>query len=148
MARKCVAGSDISSVSLVVRRGTWPWDREVSYDAEVVARPHAFYRLVEDALAGRDVERWTIVAAADHYVVDPAAQLQWPVVAAGHQRVARRERVTGIHGVGAIPGVPVADARVTQGLQPVPEAHARSVGDCVEVTGQDHVAYLPLAQQI
>src|SRR5215216_6808306 len=102
MARRCTAGSDISSVSLVVRRGTRRWDREVRYDAEVVARPHAVYRLVEDALAGGDIERGTMVAAADHYVVDPAAPLQRPV-AAGHQLVARRERVTGIHGVGALP---------------------------------------------
>src|SRR5215216_804383 len=147
MARRCTAGSDISSVSLVVRRGTRRWDREVRYDAEVVARPHAVYRLVEDALAGGDIERGTMVAAADHCVVDPAAQLKRPVAAAGHQGVARRERVTGIDGVGALPGVPGADARVTQGLQPAPEAHASRVGGSVEVAGQDHVAYLPLAQQ-
>src|SRR3712207_2628742 len=99
MARRCAAGSDISSVSLAVRRGTRPWDRKVRYDAEVVARPYALYRLVEDALAGGDLERGTMAAAAHHDVVDPAAQLQRPVVAAGHQRVARRERVTGIHRV-------------------------------------------------
>src|SRR5215212_5993607 len=118
MARRRTAGSDISSVSLVVRRGTRPWDREVRYDAEVVARPHAVYWLVEDALAGGDVERGTMAAAAYHYVVDPAAQFLRPVATAGHKRVARRERVTWIQGVGALPGVPVADARVTQGLQP------------------------------
>src|SRR5215212_3691283 len=95
METKCTPGSDISSGSLVVRRGTWPWDREVRYDAEVVARPHGVYRLVEEALAGGDLERGTMVAAADYYVVDPAAKLQRPVVAAAHQRVARRERVTG-----------------------------------------------------
>src|SRR5215218_1245690 len=148
MARRCTAGSDISSVSLVVRRGTRRWDREVRYDAEVVARQHAVYRLVEDALAGDDLERGTVAATADHYVVDPAAKLQRPVVAAGHQRVARRERVTGNPRVGALPGVPVADARATQGLQPAPEAHASRVGGSVEVAGQDHVAHLPLAQQI
>jgi hypothetical protein len=64
MARRCTAESDISSVSLVVRRGTRSWDREIRYDAEVVARPHALYRLVEDALAGADVERRTMVAAS------------------------------------------------------------------------------------
>jgi hypothetical protein len=126
--------------------GAWPWDRELSHDAKVVARQHALYRLVEDALAGGDVERGTIVGAADHYVVDPAAQLQRPV-AAGHQRVARRERLTGNPRVGALPGVSVADARATQGLQPAPEAHASGVGGGVEVAGQDHVAYLPLAHQ-
>src|SRR5918998_6398076 len=148
MARSYTEGSNISPVSLVVRRGTWPWERQVRYDAEVVTRPHAFYRLVEDALAAGDLERGTMVAAADHYIVDPATQLQRPVAAAHHERVARRECVTGIHGVGAFPGVPVADARVTQGLQPAPEAHASRVGGSVEVAGQDHVAYLPLAQQI
>ena len=40
--------SDISSVSLVVLRGAWTWDREVRYDAAVVARPDTAYRLVED----------------------------------------------------------------------------------------------------
>src|SRR5215212_7699703 len=148
MARRCTAGSDISSVSLVVRRGTRPWDRGVRYDAEVVARPHTVYRLVEDALAGGDIERGTMVAAADHYVVDPAAQLKRPVVAAAHKRVARRERVTGNPRVGALPSVPVADARITQGLQPAPEAHASRVAGSIEVAGQDHVAYLTLAQQI
>jgi hypothetical protein len=39
------------------------WDREIRYDAEVVARPHALYRLVEDTLAG-DGERGTMVAAS------------------------------------------------------------------------------------
>jgi pSer/pThr/pTyr-binding forkhead associated (FHA) protein len=63
MARRCTAESDISSVSLVVRRGTRSWDREIRYDAEVVARPHALYRLVEDTLAG-DGERGTMVAAS------------------------------------------------------------------------------------
>jgi pSer/pThr/pTyr-binding forkhead associated (FHA) protein len=64
MARRCTAGSDISPVSLVVRRGTRSWDPEIRYDAEVVARPHALYRLVEDALAGDDGERGTMVAAS------------------------------------------------------------------------------------
>jgi hypothetical protein len=49
---------------VVVCRGTWPWDRELGHDAEVVARPHAVYRLVEEALAGGDVERGTMAAAA------------------------------------------------------------------------------------
>src|SRR5215203_7046873 len=127
METKCTPGNEISSGSLAVRRETGPWDREVRYDAEVVARPQAVYRLVEDALAGGDIKRGTMLAAADHYVVDPAAQLQRPVVGGHHQGVARRERVTGIQGVGAFPGVPVADARVTQGLQPSPEAHAGRV---------------------
>src|SRR5829696_4045374 len=148
METKCTPGSDISSVSLVVCRGTWPWDRELGHDAEVVARPHAVYRLVEDALAGGDLERGTMVGAADHYVVDTPAQLKRPVVAAAHQRVARRERVTGNPRVGALPGVPVADARITQGLQPAPEAHASRVAGSIEVAGRDHVAYLTLAQQI
>src|SRR5215213_10315212 len=47
METKCTAGGGISSVSLVACRGTWPWDRELGHDAEVVARPHAVYRLVE-----------------------------------------------------------------------------------------------------
>ena len=63
MARRCAAGSNISSVSLVVRRGTRSWDREIRYDAEVVARPHALYRLVEDTLAV-SCERGTMVAAS------------------------------------------------------------------------------------
>jgi hypothetical protein len=95
-----------------------------------------------------DLERGTMVAAADHYVVDPAAKLQRPVVAAAHQRVARRERVTGNPRVGALPSVPVADARITQGLQPAPVAHASRVAGSIEVASQDHVAYLTLAQQI
>ena len=50
--------------------------REVRYYAEVVARQHALYRLVENTLAVGDIERGTMVAAADHYVVDPAPQLK------------------------------------------------------------------------
>src|SRR3712207_8884936 len=65
-----------------------------------------------------------MVAAANHDVVDPPTQLQRPVVTAGHQRVAWRERVPRIPGVHTLPGVPVADARLAQGLQSAPEAHA------------------------
>jgi hypothetical protein len=118
--------------------------REVGDDAEVVTGPHAIYRLVEDTLAGSDVEGGTVVAAPYHHVVEPASQLQRPVVATVHQRIVRRERVAGVSGMNALPGVPLADALVTQGLQAAPETHAGRVGGGVEVSGQDHVVCLPL----
>src|SRR5829696_2931166 len=72
--------------------------RKFRYDPEVVARPHSVHRFVEDALAGGNIKRRSVVAAAHHDVVDPAAQLQRPVVSASHQRIAGRKRVTGILG--------------------------------------------------
>src|SRR5215216_4995047 len=62
---------------------------EVRDHAEMVGRPHAAHRFVEDALAGDDVERGSVVAAAHHYVVDSAARLQRPFTA-DYERIARR----------------------------------------------------------
>jgi hypothetical protein len=42
----------------------------------MVAGPYALYRLLEDALTGRNVKRGTMVGAAYHYVVDPPTHLQ------------------------------------------------------------------------
>jgi hypothetical protein len=37
--------------------------RKFRYDPEVVTRPHAVYRFVEDALAGGNIKRRSVVAA-------------------------------------------------------------------------------------
>jgi hypothetical protein len=85
---------------------------EVRDDAEVVACPHTSYGFVEDALAGGDVERGTVIFAAHHDVVDAAGQLERHL-ATSHQRIPRRERVAGLTGMRALPGVSVADKRTT-----------------------------------
>jgi hypothetical protein len=82
---------------------------EVRDNAEVVNRPHA-HGFVEDALAGGDIKRGTVIFAAHHDVVDAAAQLEWHL-ATSHQRIPRRLRVAGLTGMRALPGVSVADAR-------------------------------------
>src|SRR5215218_275690 len=120
---------------------------EVGDHPEMVARPHAALGLVEEALAGDDVERGPVLDAAHHDVVDPAAQLPRPL-AAGYERVSRRESVAGIFRVGALPGVPVTDARTVQRLAAGPEAHAGGVGGGVEVAGQDHMVHLSLLHQL
>src|SRR5215211_2617647 len=102
METKCTPGSDISSVSLVVCRGTWPWDRKLGHDAEVVARPHAVYRLVEEALAGGDLERGTMVAAAGlrtpaphHHRGHPSRALQLSLSARNSSHVRRPTACSG-----------------------------------------------------
>src|SRR5918994_7591445 len=99
-------------------------DREVGDDAEVVARPDVVYRFVEDPLACPDVEGRAVLAAAHHDVVDPAAQLERPVlVLGGHQRVGGGERVAPGAGMRAPPGGPGGEARAVQGLKGPPEGH-------------------------
>ena len=83
-------------------RGTRLRDREVRYDSKMVAGPYALYRLLEDALTGRNIKRGTTLYAAYHYVVDPPTHLQRPFTAGRYERVARRESVTGLQGVGAL----------------------------------------------
>src|SRR5215217_719017 len=102
METKCTAGGNISSVSLVVCRGTWPWDRELGHDTEVVARPHAVYRLVEEALAGGDVGRGTMVAAAGlrtpaphHHGGHPSRVLQLSLSARNSSHVRRPTACSG-----------------------------------------------------
>jgi hypothetical protein len=56
---------------------------EVRAQAEVIATPDAAYGLVEDALAGADVQGGAVGAAADEDVVDPAAKLELPVPVLG-----------------------------------------------------------------
>src|SRR5918995_646778 len=65
------------------RQPTVGWDREVGDDAEVVARPDPVYRFVEDPPACPDVEGRPVLDAAHHDVVDPAAQLERPVLVLG-----------------------------------------------------------------
>ncbi len=113
--------------------------RKIGDHAEAVAAPNPVRGFVEDALARPDVQGKTAVGAPHHHVVDPAARLQRPVVATGHQRIVRRKRVAGVSGMNALPGVPLADALVTQGLQAAPETHAGRVGGGVKVAGQVYV---------
>src|SRR5215203_6565092 len=115
---------------------------EVCAETEVVACPDSVYRLVEDALASLYVQCGPVGAAAHEDVVDPAPRLQLPVpVLRRHQRVLGGEAVAGLPGVGASPGVAVADAQAAQGLQTAPEAHAGCLRGGVEVAGQDHVMW-------
>src|SRR5215203_3094293 len=113
---------------------------EVCAETEVVACPDSVYRLVEDALASLYVQCGPVGAAAHEDVVDPTPRLQLPVpVLRRHQRVLGGEAVAGLPGVGASPGVAVADAQAAQGLQTAPKAHACRLWGGVEVAGQDHV---------
>src|SRR5215213_8156721 len=72
------------------------------HDAEVIARPHAVYRLVEEALAGGDVERGTMVAAAGlrtpaphHHGGHPSRALQLSLSARNSSHVRRPTACSG-----------------------------------------------------
>src|SRR5207248_774235 len=111
-------------------------DREVDAETEVVARPNALEGSIEDPFAGRDLQgRPLVLAAADEDVVDSP---EGPVTA-DHDRGLGRERVPGVAGVHALPGVAIADARAAERLPPCPEARARGLGVSVEVGGDDYV---------
>src|SRR5829696_1189293 len=146
-ARLSARRRSVSPDTLLTGTGRQPSacrEREVGDDAEVVARPDAVYRFVEDPLACPDVEGRPVLDAAHHDVVDPAAQLERPVlVLGGYQRVGGGESVPRLPGMRAPPRVPVANARAVQGLKAAPEAHAGRVGGGVEVAGQHHVHIAP-----
>jgi hypothetical protein len=72
---------------------------KVRADAEVVAGPYTVYRFVEDTHAGGDLEGRSVLYLAHHNVVDPAAQIKYPIfVLGGHQLIARGERMAWLPG--------------------------------------------------
>src|SRR5262249_47317020 len=101
------------------------WGRQASNEAEMVARPHAPDRFVEDARAGRDLESGSsVITRAHENIIDPS---EGPVPIS-HERMARREGVAWIAGMRALPSISVTDAHAAQGLTARPEAHARCGG--------------------
>src|SRR5438876_7258405 len=110
----------------------------------MVARPDAVDGLVEDPLAGGDLERRpAVLAAADEDVVEPP---EGPVPV-GDERILGRGGLAGLARMDALPRVAIADARAVQRLAARDEADVRGVGVGGEVARENDVD-VSLADQL
>ena len=99
------------------------WNLEVRGDAKMIARPHTADRFVEDTSARANLKRRSPVRTTPHEdVVDPPER----PVPIGHQRIARREGVTRVVGMSALPRISITHAGAVQGLPSRPEEIGRA----------------------
>jgi hypothetical protein len=121
-----------------IRLQRWSGKHQIGDQAEMIARPHAADRLGEGKLTGDDLERRLAAGATvDEDVID---LLKRPVpIVHGVQRAMRGVGVPRLVGVGAVPGIAIADAEAIERLLPDQEANAGRIKLGVEVAGEHNM---------